>query len=108
LSEEYTEEKDKKIYRRELIRLELALESAEKLGRTGKPLIALMHYPPIVNGKDTAYSELLSAYGAKLCVYGHIHNSTGTWPTGLDMETGGVKYRLVSADYLNFTPLRVI
>lgn len=107
LSEEYDMEKDEKIYMRELHRLELALESAAKTGTGGKPLIVMLHYPPIVSGKATGFSQMLSDRGADVCVYGHIHCSPGRWPEGLDVEIEGVKYMMVSADYLEFRPLEL-
>ncbi len=108
LSDEYDEEIDEKIYRRELHRLALALESAAKIRTDGKPLIVMLHYPPVVSGGGTGFSQMLSDGGADVCVYGHIHCSPGRWPEGLDAETEGVKYLMVSADYLNFKPLRIV
>ncbi|NOQ22666.1 MAG: hypothetical protein GQ565_08460 [Candidatus Aegiribacteria sp.] len=108
LSEEYDEEKDEKIYRRELQRLALALESAAEMRKKEKPLIVMMHYPPVVSGKATGFSQMLSERGADICIYGHIHCSPGQWPEGLDVEIDGVKYMNVSADYLDFKPLRII
>ena len=108
LYEEYDEEKDGKIYRRELHRLNLALESAAAIENGGKPLIVMMHYPPVVSGKVTEFSEMLSEGGADICIYGHIHCSPGQWPLGLDVEIDGVKYMNVSADYLDFRPMRIL
>jgi len=108
LSDEYDEEKDGKIYRRELHRLDLALESAAEMETGEKPMIVMMHYPPVVSGKATEFSQMLSDGGADICIYGHIHCSPGHWPEGLDVEMDGVKYMNVSADYLNFRPIRII
>ncbi|MCD4776361.1 MAG: metallophosphoesterase [Candidatus Aegiribacteria sp.] len=107
LSEDYLKERDEKIYNRELGRLKMALESTAEFRKAGKPLIVMLHYPPVVCGESTEFSEMLSNEGVELCIYGHIHNSPGQWAEGLDTETGGVKYRLVSADYLDFRPLRI-
>jgi len=103
-SDEYVTKRDEKIYRRELGRLTIALKSAAKIRTEGKPLIVMLHYPPVVRGLATGFSEMLSSAGVDICVYGHIHNSPGDWGSGLDTETGGVKYLLVSADYLDFRP----
>lgn len=108
VSEEYDEEKDERICMRELHRLDLALESAAEMRKGGKPLIVMLHYPPFVSGRATAFSQMLSARGADICIYGHIHSSPGQWPEGLDTIIEGVKYVLVSADYLNFRPLRIV
>jgi len=108
LSDEYRESRDEKIYNRELGRLELALESAAEVMEEGKRLIVMMHYPPVVSAGVTGFSKLLSEAGVDICVYGHIHLSPGSWPEGLDTELDGVKYMLVSADYLDFKPVRII
>ncbi len=107
LSDEYDEEKDEKIYMRELHRLNLALESAAKIKTEAKPLIVMMHYPPVISGSATGFSQMLTSRGADICIYGHIHCSPGHWPEELDTEIDGVKYRLVSADYLDFKPLEL-
>jgi len=107
-SEGFEEGRDGKILRRELHRLELALESAAPLMTGGKPLIVMIHYPPVISGNPTEFSERITCYGVDLCIYGHMHNSPGLWADGLDTEIDGVKYRLVSADYLDFKPLRIL
>ena len=108
LSDEYDEEKDEKIYRRELHRLDLALESVAETETAGKTLIVMMHYPPVVSGRATEFSQMLSGGGADICIYGHIHCSPCQWPGGLDVEINGVKYMNVSADYLDFRPMRIL
>jgi hypothetical protein len=92
-----------KIYRRELIRLEMALQSAAK---HGLPILAMTHYPPLLTDhRDTAFTALLEKYGVAMCVYGHLH-SAGI-PNGYNGTHCGVVYRLVSCDALGFTPVRV-
>ncbi|MEN8208998.1 MAG: metallophosphoesterase [Candidatus Fermentibacteria bacterium] len=108
LSDEFDEEKDEKIYRRELHRLALALESAAEISEEDKLLIVMMHYPPVISGKATEFSKMLSKGGADICIYGHIHCSPGQWPGGLDVDIEGVRYKNVSADYLDFKPVRII
>lgn len=91
---------DEKIYNRELIRLELSLKHTMGFGGT---IIAMLHYPPFsANGKPSAFVDLLSDYRVTICVYGHLHGkSCGFSVTG---DYNGIRYYLVSADYLNFTP----
>lgn len=93
---------DEKIFRRELIRLEASLKSAGDL-----PKMVFLHYPPRYKGYECPeILSLLSKYQVSRCYYGHLHGQShklalqGLWD--------GVEYRLVSADYLNFTPVRVI
>ena len=106
-SDEYLEEKEGSILRRELIRLNLSLDAAANMKTEKKPIIAMMHYPPIVNGKSTEFSRILAERGVTLCVYGHLHSAPGTWSQQLDTTIDGVEYRLVSSDYLGFEPLEL-
>lgn len=106
-SDEFLEERDGPIYRRELIRLGISLDCAESMRTERKPIIAMMHYPPVVSGMQTGFSRILSERGVTLCIYGHIHSTPGAWGEGLDVSMDGVKYRLVSSDYLGFEPLEL-
>jgi hypothetical protein len=102
-SDEYDPEKDPKYVDREMGRLELSLGEAKRVSEPGRPLVAMMHYPPVIGGKETPFSKLMRQYGVELCAYGHLHSS-GEWPPDLDVELRGVSYRLVSADYVGFRP----
>jgi predicted phosphohydrolase len=101
--EEYDPAVDERIFRRELKRMELALDAASGLRSGMTPLVYMMHYPPVVDGKSTLFADLLSAAGVSLCAYGHLHSSE-SWKSNLDPEINGVSYRLISADYLRFAP----
>jgi uncharacterized protein len=107
-SEGFDEERDEKILKRELHRLDLALDSAAPLREDGKPLIVMLHYPPVLSGRSSEFSKRMTCSAVDLCIYGHIHNAPGFWPDGQDAEIDGVKYRLVSADYLDFKPMRIL
>lgn len=99
------EEKDEKIYRRELMRLEMSLKQADKLRGT-KRLIALLHYPPVEMGaKGTEVSQLLERFRVDDAVYGHIHGA-GT-KTAFSGELHGVRYHFVSCDGLGFRLLEL-
>lgn len=87
---------DKKIFDREVIRLELTLESAKKLMQEGDKLICMMHYPPVGFARDDSeFSQLLEKYGVNQVVYGHLHG----YP---NLEThfikNGIEYFLTSCD----------
>ncbi len=91
---------DRKIYERELIRLELSLRSVK---RRDIPIICMLHFPPLSqSGADTGFTELLERYGVSLCVYGHLHGKS--CQTAFNGEHNGVEYRLCSADSLGFAP----
>ena len=99
--EERGSEHDRKIMLRELGRLEASLKAAGE-----REKIAFLHYPP----KFAAYEcpeilEMLGRYGVKECYYGHIHGKGCS--AAFRGVKNGVKYELVSADRLMFSPLRV-
>lgn len=100
--EELARTETDKVYRRELIRLECSLqvagEAAEKL--------AFLHYPPKYQGyicQDIV--DILEKYGVSRCFYGHLHGPSHK--LAIQGQSGGVDYRLVSADYVNFTPEKI-
>lgn len=93
-----------RIFARELSRLELSLKA---MSAKASRRLAMTHYPAIGGDlKDSRVSELLKKYEVSDCVFGHLHNvRAGALPFG---ENGGVKYHLVSADYLDFMPLKIV
>lgn len=95
-------EHDEKVFKRELMRLEASLKAAGE-----RPKLVFLHYPPLYKGYECKeILELLEQYEVRRCFYGHLHGPShkmameGLW--------NSVEYRLVSADYLNFVPYRVI
>lgn len=97
-------ESDRKIFERELGRLELALKSLHPQAHTR---IIMTHYPPIsADLKPSRASALLEAYKINYCIFGHLHNLK----PGIQMfgERNGVNYLLTSADYLAFQLYQVV
>ena len=102
---ESAKDEDKRIYDREVLRLEMSLKDARRLSEDA-PLIALCHYPPIFpDGRETECSRLLTEYRALICVYGHLHGAGIA--SAFRGEAGGVQYHLVSSDSLGFRPLPI-
>lgn len=101
-NEECFSEEDEKIYKRELIRLELSLKAAKEKG--AKEIIAMLHYAP-TSGRKTGsgFTRLFEMYGVKHVIYGHLHGDFMA-KDYLEGEHSGVNYHLVSADYLEFCP----
>ncbi len=93
---------DEKIYNREILRLGMSLEEAKNMG--AETIIAALHYPP-TNDKmqGSGFTDLMSQYGVKTCVYGHLHGKDG-FKNGLQGIYNGVEYKLVSLDYLEGEP----
>ncbi|NLC51733.1 MAG: hypothetical protein GX764_05445 [Firmicutes bacterium] len=101
----FEDTRDLKIYRRELLRLELSLQSAVEEGYD--TIIAALHYPP-VNSKhqSSGFTELLKRYGVQFCIYGHLHAEGHA-----QVLTGcheGIHYRLVAADAVGFRPQLIV
>ena len=89
-------EEDQKIFDREVLRLEMTLEQAQKLRQEGDLLVCMMHYPPIGFTKEnTAFSNLIEKYGVDIVLYGHLH---GYKNAEKSFERNGVKYYLTSCD----------
>lgn len=93
-----------KIFERELSRLELSLKQFPK---DATVRIAMTHYPPIGAEFDaTRASAILEKYQVSQCVFGHLHNvKHNALPYG---TKNGVKYTLVSADYVDFCPVKIL
>jgi hypothetical protein len=100
------EENDLKIYKREMLRLRLSLDRAAEDGHT--KFIVMTHYPPTNDMKAySGFQEIYEAYGVKKVVYGHLH-SEYAFTLGLQGVHNGVEYQLVSSDYLDFQPVKIM
>lgn len=95
---------DRKIMAREVMRLEVSLKAAESHEITEK--ICFLHYPPVFNNyvcRDII--DIMKKYGVVNCWYGHIHGQGHKYAVTGDFE--GIFYHMVSADFVNFKPVRV-
>lgn len=91
---------DKKVILREALRLKMSIDAARELG--GEPVVFL-HYPPITNDAQCReLMEVLVGEGIKRCYYGHLHGESTRF--AFNSEHEGVKFTLVSGDYLSFCP----
>jgi len=102
----YEEEKgnghDEKIMRREIMRLEASLQAAGD-----KKKLVFLHYPPVfLKYRCEEILELLHRYEVRLCCYGHIHGKGCN--LAFNGWQNGTEFRLVSADFVDFTPVRVL
>lgn len=96
---------DEKIYKREIERLELSIKAALKLELSR--MMVFMHYPPVtVKSPMTGFIDIMKKYEIKECYYGHLH---GEGIKGaIEGEYEGIELKLVSSDYLNFKPFKII
>lgn len=92
---------DEKLYKREILRLELSLEFAKKLKTEEKDeIIAMIHFPPFnSNFEDSEFTNLFEKYGVKKVIYGHLHGKSSR--TILNTNKNGIEYFLTSCDKLN-------
>lgn len=93
---------DEKVFRRELGRLETSLKAAGD-----RQKLVFLHYPPRYKGYECPeILELLKRYEVRRCFYGHLHG--GSHKLAQEGQWDGTEFRLLSADYLNFCPFKVI
>lgn len=96
---------DKKIVAREAGRLSASMAEAKKLGGE---LTAFLHYPPVYDDMECReILELLAENEIRQCYFGHIHGQNAA-QKALVGEYKGVQMHLISADYVQFCPVRVI
>lgn len=101
---------DEKIYKRELGRLRMSLESAAKAGFGKKydgdkgKIIGVVHFPPANDKKKrSGFTDLFEEYGAEKVIYGHLHGKDA-YGNGLRGIRNHIEYILTSTDYLKCKP----
>ena len=97
----YNEEEDRKIYEREVLRLQLSLQSLKRA--EGDHVIAMLHYPPFNEKREeSGFSSALAEAKVDQVIYGHLHGKScmGAFEGFRD----GIEYHLVSGDHLQFEP----
>jgi hypothetical protein len=96
---------DEKLYRREVARLKMALDSAVNKGYNN--IMVMMHFPPTNDKKERSeFVDLLENYGVKRVIYGHLH-SNRSYNSSYQGVVNGIEYTLVSCDYRNFVPQKI-
>ena len=100
-------EQDEKIYRRELIRMELSLKSMQALRTNNEKVCVMTHFPPFnYKLEQNEMMDLFEKYGVDCVIFGHLHN----YDQGQRLEIcrNGIKYYLSSCDLLNNKLIRII
>ena len=96
-------EDNAKVIAREAQRLKTSIEAGIALG--GEPVV-FMHYPVVMDDKICEpLFQVLRDYGIRRCYFGHIHGDRSGRLTDYTYE--GVRFSLISADSLDFTPKKV-
>ncbi len=102
----YDTEENRKLYAREVIRLELSLQAAKKLQTNNEKIIFITHYPPFNNKiEPSEYTSLIEEYGVYKVVFAHLHGYVN--PKMLYNEINGVAYYLTSCDALKNTLIQI-
>ena len=101
-----TYEHFEKLRDRELQRLTASFAAAVASGH--HRFIMFLHYPPTsVGEQESCFTQLAEHYGVSHVVYSHCHG-IDRFDDSFHGVVRGVDYHLVSGDYLNFKPLKLL
>ena len=92
-------EEDLKVYNREKERLIISLKLAS--AQSPSQIIVALHYPP-----DSEFKQIMEEYNVRICLFGHLH--AAGFKDYSDYDENGISYRLVSCDYLQFKPYKIM
>jgi uncharacterized protein len=94
---------DAAVFARELARLRLSIDDANRRLPGGNRRVAMLHYPPWIEGRPaTEVVSVLKDGGVSHCVYGHLHGVDHA--KGVQGVKDGIDFHLVAADAVGFTP----
>lgn len=94
-----------KIVDRETLRLKMSLESVDPQHSDLKKKVFL-HFPPVWNSSVCeGIIQLMHQHNVTECYYGHIH---GYYSSDANFDYDGISFKLISADYLSFCPLKIL
>lgn len=104
--DEANKEHADKLVKREVERLQASFDMAVNHGY--KKFIMFLHYPPTnMIEEESPFTLLAEKYHAEQVIYAHSHGE----PRFHDSIQGpfhGIKYSLVSGDFLNFVPMKIL
>ena len=96
----------KKLVDRELERLRISFETARAAGY--RRYILFLHYPPTsILEDESPFTAMAEVYGAEQVIYAHSHGESRFHDSILG-EKNGIRYSLVSGDYLKWKPMKVL
>lgn len=101
---------DRKLLKREAIRLELSLQDGIKNYGKEKEILVFMHYPPINNSnliqnETNEFVRIMQKYNVKRCYYGHLHSNS--IQEAVEGKHFGIDFKLVSADGVDFKLVKI-
>lgn len=95
---------DRKVLLREVGRLNMSLDAAEK---TGLEPVVFLHYPPLY--AESVCEEMMSVLrerSIRRCYYGHIHGGAAA-RKAVTGDYDGIRFSLIACDYVNFLPIKI-
>lgn len=104
--DEEREQQAKKLVDREMKRLRESFRQAEEAGY--RKFVMFLHYPPTNILEETSpFTEIAEEYRVSAVVYSHCHGES-RFGDSIRGEFHGIRYLLVSGDYLEFRPELVL
>ncbi|MCH5155576.1 MAG: metallophosphoesterase [Clostridiales bacterium] len=100
-------EDGKRLYARELLRIEMSLKAMQQLKTGGERTVFMIHYPPFnVRFESTPVTDLFEKYGVDAVVYGHLHGKNCY--ARKTYTKNGIKYLLTSCDQIDNNAVTVL
>lgn len=97
-NDQFQTPEDEKIFKREVLRLDMTLANAVKSKESNDKIVCMIHYPPVDQNKnDSEFSLLLEKYSVDFVIFGHIHGKNNF---DKHFIKNGIEYFLTSADQL--------
>lgn len=104
--DEEAEEHARRLVERELQRLRASFEAARADGY--RRFLMFLHYPPTsILEEDSGFTAMAEEYGAEQVIYAHSHGEARFHDSILG-EKNGIRYSLVSGDYLEWQPVKLL
>ena len=99
------DEKDEKVFKRELNRLDISLSSIKD--NVSKKIV-MIHYPPFnfKDSKPNEFVEMMKKHNVDICIYGHLHGEGHKF--AVEGEVEGIDFHCVSSDFLGFDLKKII
>jgi len=91
---------------RELMRLKQSFEAASKAGYS--KFIMFLHYPPTsILEEESGFTWMAEQYHTEQVIYAHCHGEE-RFNDSIQGEFHGIRYSLVSGDYLDWHPKKIL
>ena len=104
--DEENEARSRKLVEREVTRLRRSFEAAKAAGF--RRYLLFLHYPPTsILEDESPFTAMAEEYGAEQVIYAHSHGEARFHDSILG-EMHGIRYRLVSGDYLKWRPEKIL